>query len=168
MKRAQLWPIAIVLVLLITVGANLWVMRIASADPSFAIEPDYYAQAVRWDSTLAQQARNRALGWRLEPTLRRDAGGGADLRVRVVDAGGVGIHDATVLVTAFAVARSARRMEIALVPGLDGYSGHVDAAKAHAGRWELRFDVRRGADRLTSTQRVVLGTTGAVPAPQSQ
>lgn len=166
MKRAQLWPIGIVAVLLVTVGANFWVMRIANADPSFAIEPDYYAQAVLWDSTLAQQARNRALGWRLESSLRRDTSGGADLRVRVVDAGGVGIHDATVRVTAFAVARSTRRLEIALAPGRDGYSGHVDAAKAHAGRWELRFEVRRGADRLTSTQRVLLATTGAAPGAQ--
>ena len=52
-------------VLALTVAGNLWVMRIANADPSFSVEPDYYRKAVDWDSTMAQRARNEALGWQL-------------------------------------------------------------------------------------------------------
>ena len=46
MKREHLWPAGLTLILAITVAANIWVMRIASDDPSFAIEPNYYARAV--------------------------------------------------------------------------------------------------------------------------
>lgn len=48
---------------------NFAVMRIASNDPSFAVEPDYYAKAVAFDSTMAQQRRNLALGWGIETRL---------------------------------------------------------------------------------------------------
>lgn len=155
MKRAHLWPIGIVLVLVVTVVANLWVMRIASADPSFAIEPDYYAQAVRWDSTLAQQARNRALGWSIRPAFVRDSAGGLALTATVVDATGREIRDANVRVTAFAVARSSQRVEISLRQSPRGYSGILEA-RVIPGRWELHFEVRRGAERLTATQRLDL------------
>ena len=156
MKRAHLWPIGIVVVLGITVIANLWVMRVASADPSFAIEPDYYAQAVRWDSTLAQGARNRALGWSLQPTFARDPAGGVELTAIVVDREGRVIHDASVQVTAFAVARSAQRVDVQLRETAEGYRGTLAAHRAIAGRWELQFDVRRGDQRLTTTQRLEL------------
>lgn len=155
MKRAQLWPIGIVAVLAVTVGANLWVLRVASADPSFAIEPDYYAQAVRWDSTLAQQARNRTLGWSIRPAFVRDTTGALELSAILVDARGGEILDARVHVTAFAIARSAQRHDIPLSPSGRGYSGRLDA-NATPGRWELHFDVRRGAERLTATQRLDL------------
>ncbi len=155
MKRAQLWPVGIVIVLSVTVAANLWVMRIASADPSFAIEPDYYAQAVRWDSTLAQQARNRALGWSISPRFVRDTTGALALSATVVDAGGSEILDARVQVTAFAVARSGQRLDIQLTRSGRGYSGNLHG-RAIPGRWELHFDVRRGDERLTANQRLEL------------
>lgn len=154
----HLWPVGIVLVLGATVGANLWVMRVASADPSFAIEPNYYAQAVRWDSTLAQQARNRALGWSIRPAFVRDSSGRLELTVIVVDAHGREIRDARVRVTAFAVARSAQRIEIPLRQSSIGYTGSLDA-RAIPGRWELQFDVRRGDERLTAMQRLDLEGT---------
>ena len=73
MKRGAWWPIGITTVLATTVAANLWVMRIANDDPSFAIEPDYYQKAIMWDSTLAQARRDAILGWRLTPQLQVDA-----------------------------------------------------------------------------------------------
>ena len=72
MKRGSWWPIGITAVLATTVAANVWVATIASDDPSFAIEPDYYAKAIAWDSTLAQARTNATLGWRLTPSARRD------------------------------------------------------------------------------------------------
>ena len=153
MKRAHAWPIAIAMVLVITVAANLWVMRLASADPSFAIEPDYYAKAVRWDSTLAQEARNRALGWRIVPALGAfDERDGARLDVRVVDAAGADIRDAVVRVSAFAVARSGRRVDLDLPATSLGYGARIPLG--YGGEWELRFDVHRGEQHLTATRRV--------------
>ena len=154
MKRAHLWPIGITAVLAATVGANLWVMRIASADPSFAIEPNYYTQAVQWDSTLAQEQRNRALGWKIHAAFIRDSSRSVQLVANVLDAAGGEIRDAKVDVTAFAVARSAHRLELPLAPSQRGYTTGVDSRSVLPGRWELHFVVRRGADRLTSTQRL--------------
>ena len=44
-------------------GANIAFVVITSRDASFAVEPNYYAKALAWDQTMAQQARNEALGW---------------------------------------------------------------------------------------------------------
>lgn len=155
MRREHLWPAGIAAVLAITVGANLWVMRVANADPSFAIEPDYYAQAVAWDSTLAQQQRNRVLGWEIRSALDRDASGAAVLTATVLDASGREIHDARVRVTAFAIARSADRTDVTLDSLTRGYGARLGGV-AVPGQWELRFDVQRGGDRMTATRRVEL------------
>ena len=69
MKRGMWWPIAVTAILATTVAANIWVMMIASDDPSFVIEEDYYRKAIAWDSTLAQAARNTTLGWHLTPAM---------------------------------------------------------------------------------------------------
>jgi nitrogen fixation protein FixH len=141
------------LILAATVAGNLWVMRIASADPSFAIEPDYYRKAVNWDSTMAQERVNQALGWRLIPTLRGfGSSDGADLHVTVVDAQRRPIAGATVRVSAFAVARSNDVVNALLAPDDAGYRARLRIA--HGGAWELRFDVRRGTDHMVVTRRV--------------
>lgn len=158
MKREHLWPIGLTAILMLTVAGNLWVMRIANADPSFAIEPDYYARAVRWDSTLAQEGRNRALAWRLAPALGGFSRDGAELRVTLTDASGVAIRGATVNVSALFVGRASQVVETALVERDAGYA--VTLPVHHAGAWELKFDVTRGDDRFTITHRL-----DASPAP---
>ena len=153
MKRGSGWPIGIVAVLAVTVGANIWVMRVAGDDPSFAIEPDYYAHAVAWDSTMAQEARNRVLGWVVDAELRSFSPDvGAQLDVAVRDASGAPVQNAEVRVTAFAIARSALRVNVALRPSADRYAAIIPLH--HGGAWELRLEVRRGHDRLSVTRRV--------------
>ena len=61
---ARLWPAALVMVLVVTVLANLYIMRLAGADRSMTIEPNYYTRALDWDATQAQAGANAALGWR--------------------------------------------------------------------------------------------------------
>ena len=161
MKKGMGWPLAMTAILAVTVGANIWVMRIASADPSFAIEPDYYAKAVQWDSAMAQERRNRELGWTVTPVLAAfDAGRGARLHVVVTSSDGVDIGDATVHVAAFAVARSSRIANVTLRRAAGGYDALVPVT--HGGAWELRLVVRRGGDRMVVTRRVE-----AVPASTS-
>ena len=71
MKRGSMWPIGIAAVLLATVAANIALYYVAGNDPSFVIEPNYYAKAIAWDSTMAQSALNQRLGWHLAPALTR-------------------------------------------------------------------------------------------------
>src|SRR5688500_20140504 len=103
MKRGLCWPIAVTGILATTVAANIWVMMIASDDPSFAIEEDYYRKALAWDTTLAQAARNAALGWHLTPEMGPIGNEGrAVLPARLTDSLGAAIQNAVVLVTAVA------------------------------------------------------------------
>lgn len=154
MKRGALWPVAIAGILGLTVAANVWIIRLANDDPSFAVEPDYYQKGLRWDDELAQRERNQRLGWRLLPIIAPIVrGAGADLRVELRDARIQPIGDASIVVTAMHVARAADPVEVTLRPEADGrYEAIVPLERP--GLWELRFDVHRGSDRFTATERL--------------
>jgi hypothetical protein len=158
MKRGSWWPIAVVAILTLTVGANFAVYYVANSDQGIAIEPDYYRKAVAWDSTMAQARDNVAIGWRVTPTLaaftQRD---GAGLSVMLTDSTGAAISGATVKVSAFYNARAGIVTDTTLAAGAGDYEGRLPVH--HGGVWELRFDVRRGAIHFTATSRVE-----AVPA----
>jgi hypothetical protein len=158
MKRSTWWPVGIVAILALTVGANFWIYYVANTDTGIAIEPDYYRKAVAWDSTMAQARDNRAIAWRVTPTLAAfTARDGADLRVTLTDSTGAVIPDATVKVSAFYNALAGTVSDTTLVQRDGGYETRLPVH--HKGLWELRFDVRRGAVHFTSTARVE-----AVPA----
>lgn len=154
MKRGAWWPIGVTTVLATTVAANLWVMRIANDDPSFAIEPDYYRKAVTWDSTLAQERQDSILGWHVKPTVGIVAGTGKTrISAILTDSLGTPISGAVVKVAALPVARASEVHEATLAEASVGeYAGDVDAQRQ--GRWELRFDVRAGSTRFTDVARV--------------
>jgi hypothetical protein len=158
MKRGALWPLGIAAILTLTVGANIALYAVAGDDPSFAIEPDYYAKAVAWDSTMAQATRNAALGWHIAPSLAPFTKQGARLTAALVDSTSTRIGGARVIVSAVYVARAGTVFTDTLAADGDGYSGILPVA--HAGQWELRFDVTRGTDRFTATARV-----DAIPSP---
>lgn len=154
MKRGLWWPIAVAGILATTVAANIWVMMIASDDPSFAIEEDYYRKALAWDTTLAQAARNAALGWRLTPEMGPiTSDGRAVLTARLTDSLGAVIPNAVVKVSAVPVVRATEVREATLVAGDAGtYVARVEARRT--GQWELRFDATVGAERFTQVSRV--------------
>lgn len=153
MKRGLGWPIAIVTILGITVAANIWGAVLAGDDPSFAVEPDYYHKAVNWDSTLAQSRENERLGWRIATTLGAfDVKAGAHLSVTLVDSTGAPIADAVVHVAALYNARADQIFQATLSSTGGTYAAMLPVA--HAGEWELRFEVLRGGRKFTSTSRV--------------
>jgi nitrogen fixation protein FixH len=158
-KRGALWPIGIIVILGVTVAVNIAVYYVANDDPSVAIEPDYYAKAVDWDSTMAQATRNAALGWHLTTALDPfSVRGGALLHVTLSDSAGIPIPDATVRVAALYNARANIVYDTTLSRDPGGYESQLPVH--HGGQWELRFDVTRGATHFTSVARVE-----AVPAP---
>jgi hypothetical protein len=161
MKKGLGWPIGVAAILTIVVVANIWVAVIANDDPSFSIEPDYYQKAVAWDSSMAQARHNTSLNWSLTPSLGAfAAGGGAVLRVRLTDSTGAVIHDARIQVAALYNARASTIYTATL--GHDGPDAYaVTLPVRHAGEWELRFDVTRGAERFTATARVEAIPAGA-------
>jgi nitrogen fixation protein FixH len=148
-----MWPAAVVVILGITVVANVWIITIANNDPSFAVEENYYERGLRWDEELAQRETNARLGWRLLPALSPIVrGSGAGLRVELRDASVRPIADASIVVRAVHIARAGEPVQVTL--GSDaqgGYSATVPLERP--GLWELRFDVHRGDVRFTALER---------------
>jgi nitrogen fixation protein FixH len=154
MKRGAWWPIAVTVILGTTIGANIWLVRVANGDPSFAVHENYYDRGVHWDDEMRQQARNASLGWRLTATLATiEPGQGAHLSVALRDSAVVPLDGAEFTVTARHLARSAEPVEVTMRPGVRGdYEGVVPLQRA--GLWELRFEVRRDGERFTALERI--------------
>ena len=152
LKPGALWPIAIVGVLALTVGANVAVF-IAARDPhAAALEPDYYNKAVAWDSTLAQEHRSEQLGWRVDADLLDASRDGATLRVQVLDRDGAPLTGARVRVEAIHNLQADVRVKA--VFGDSGQGEYVmKLPLPRAGMWELRLDITRGADRYVTSLR---------------
>jgi nitrogen fixation protein FixH len=158
MKRGTAWPLAVTTMLGLTVAANIWLIRVAGGDPSFAVEENYYERGVRWDDELEQRAHNRELGWRLAAKLSPiQQESGALLRITLADSAVMPISGASVVVRAVHVARAGHPMELTLAAGAPGeYEVRVPIARA--GIWELRIDVQRGKERFTATERLDVHT----------
>ena len=154
-NRFHRWPTTIVVVLVAQVGFGIWMARVAGSDPHYAIEPDYYARAVNWDSTMAQSRRDKALGWHATATMRRTDGPSATLHIQLMDPAGAAITTAdTVSADVLAVAHAGRIDRRMLVRDGSGYSATMEAARS--GLWEVRIRVIRGADLFTAKLRTEL------------
>jgi nitrogen fixation protein FixH len=147
------WPWAIGTVLVLTMAGNLWVLRLAGSDPSFAVEPDYYRKAVAWDTTMAEAAQNTRLGWQLTVESMATSGTApAQLSVQLRDREGKPMDGASLEVAA---THNARADHIVTGTFADAGGGRYVAAldARRPGLWELRFTVRHGTDRFTARIR---------------
>jgi nitrogen fixation protein FixH len=153
MKPGAGWPIGIAVILGATVVANLVVMRVATNDPSFAIEPDYYKKAVAFDSTIAEERRSNALGWTATSTIvASDSAGRPTLTVRLLDAQRRPVQGATMKAVALANVRANDLVSVALTEAAPGeYAARLGARIS--GQWEVRVDAVRGADHFTTSTR---------------
>ncbi len=135
------------------VGLGILV-SIAVDDPHFALEPNYYDKAVRWDQSRAEASASQRLGLTssLAPVLYRDADGSVTLEVTVVARDGARFTQAFVEVEAFpnAYANQAQRASLREeAPGV--YRGKLQ--RGVLGLWELRLSVTRGDARFRETLR---------------
>jgi len=149
-SRGWYWPAALAALLVGSAGANIALVVITSRDASFAVEPDYYAKALAWDETMAQQARNETLGWslglRVEPTGER---GRVTVAVGLSDGGGAPLAGARIAIDALHNARANRVLTAVLEPRGLGYAAMMPLARP--GLWEFRVRVTRGPDVFTAT-----------------
>ena len=154
MKRGMHWPIGIGLVLVLAAAGQVWFAVVASQDPAFAVEGDYYSTAIHWNAELAQRQANDSLHWTIEPKLQLgSAGGNGSLSIALRDSTGAGITGANVQVLAMHNARAARQLSATLTEiGGGAYRAMLSAQRP--GEWELRFIVRRGSQVFTARERV--------------
>jgi nitrogen fixation protein FixH len=154
LRRDRVWPAIIVTALLGNVTLGIVLMRVAAADPHFAVEPDYYRRAVGWDTTQAQARQARALGWQVAPALGPVGGGEVALTLVLTDAAGAALDGASVSVEARAVAHANEPLVANLLPTGEPGTYAADLAVAREGLWEVRVVAIRGEDQLTTQLRL--------------
>ncbi len=124
---------------------------IATRDPGFALERDYYQRAVRFEEEQAQQVENARLGFQ----LALDVSGserGTELVATLSSKQGAPLPDATLRAEAFANARAADVRALEFRRGEDGrYRTLLE--RATPGLWEFRLVVVSGRERFTAVVR---------------
>jgi nitrogen fixation protein FixH len=151
MTKGWYWPFLLVALLASGVGANIYFMCRALGDPSFAVEPDYYAKAVAWDAHQAQASRNADLGWTLALNVApADRGTG---RARVVahfaDRDGRPLSGLAVGLEAFHNARAADIVQAQLAETAE-HDYAAEVAITRPGLWEFRLRALRGTETFTA------------------
>lgn len=142
MNAATKWILAIVGLLAANLIAMIVLASVAHSGGAQVI-PDYYETAARYDETLDERARSKALGWTAAATLH-----GAVVDVEVRDAAGGALDGARVTVTGYPRAHAAARFELELSPVGDG--GYRGALSAHRGGvHDVTVIVERAGERFT-------------------
>jgi hypothetical protein len=152
-KKGSLWPWIIAGALALHVVASLVVVFMATSNPSYAVEEDYYQKALHWNNKRAQDRTNEELGWVLDLEVHPAAtqGGEPNLEVRLADAGGEPVDGAVVAVETFHNARANDILRASLDPVGEGVY-RTTLPMRHNGRWEVRFTVTRGVERFTHSE----------------
>lgn len=153
-RTGRFWPWFAVTLLAATAAAQGIMLYAATHDTAFAIEPDYYAKAVAWDSTMARERRSLDLGWRSEARFARDASGGAVVGVRLTDSLGTAIRGAHVRVIAIHNLDAAHPRRLTLTESAGAYVAPLAAARP--GIWEIRLEASAPGARFTSSLRAEL------------
>jgi hypothetical protein len=152
--RGSAWawvPVALLGSMLLGLGTLAY---IATDDPHFALEPNYYDKAVHWDRTQAQACESEALGLRLTllKPLSATIDGKVELELSVSDRKGVPFSGAEVRLEAFPNAFASRVQHVVLkeiAPGV--YQSEL--SRGTPGLWELRFSVAQGEKRFQQALR---------------
>lgn len=171
-----LFPVVLLGGLMSLVGT---LVVIATRDPGFAVEPDYYQKAVDWDAQRALEARSAALGWktswRFDDGPRATADGpsavddaapaharNARVTLELSDASGRPIEGAAVQVTALHNAR-ANAQQALILSEFDAGRYAATWLVTRDGLWEFRLTVARAGDHFTATHRAELNALGVAP-----
>lgn len=134
--------------------AGLGVMTyMATDDPHFALEPNYYDKAVHWDRAQRDQRASEASGLTAELSpLHVNSDGRAEVRVRLVDREQRAVTGAQIQIEAFPNAYAARVVRMDLREAEPGvYVGSLE--RPTLGLWELRLQARAGEARLRQVLR---------------
>jgi nitrogen fixation protein FixH len=154
MKKGLQWPIGVVVVLVLTVGANIYVAVRANDDPSVSVESDYYQKAVRFDAEQALRHRSDRLGWHVAVAAVRNSATETTLTAALVDSSGAPVHGAVVRLTARAVARGNDSFTATAREAGDGYMASLPMARR--GLWDVDVEAVRGGERFVGAQRLDL------------
>ncbi len=153
-RRAWFWPALVVALLAGHLTLMLAAYLLATSNPSFSVEPDYYDKAQNWDREAALRRASQRLGWKLALSVLpgEPKPGWRVVQCRLSDADGRPIVGAVVEVVAFHHARGSQRLHAVLSDQGDGrYTTALQLARP--GLWEFRLRAARGDDVFVQTRR---------------
>ena len=148
------WPFPGIVFALLGMSVTLATVTLvlATNDPSFGLEEDYFAKAVAWDDTAVQMQTNKELGWRAKVELAGmlDGRGERAVTVLLTDGDDKAIGDAKIEVFCF---HNARRKETFTFELSEIAPGRYSAGEPlkREGRWTVRLRVDRGDDVFTAS-----------------
>lgn len=141
------WPfpglVFVLIGLSLTMGAIT--VTVATNDPSFGLEEDYFAKAVAWDETAAQMQANKDLGWTADVELSTtvDGKGERSVMVLITDKQGNPVDGASVEAFAYHNARRSDTFGFELIEIAPGrYSAGQPMSRD--GKWTVRLRVTLG------------------------
>jgi len=153
MKPGSWWPLIIAGALAFHVISSLLVVYLATSDPSYAVEDDYYQKAVAWDEKRAQDRLNQDLGWSLEfsVTPPEKPGDQPTLELMLLGADDEKLSGAAVSVEAYHNARGDDIVRDVLIESGNGVY-RASLPMRRNGRWELRFTIDHDGDHFTHAE----------------
>jgi len=131
---------------------------IASGDPSFGVEPDYYEKALDWDRTRALMREPSEDGFALSTTLTPTTRDRGELRLvlRRADAPVSGVR---LKAAVFHLARARHWQTVELTErGAGLYGADVDLERD--GLWEVRYEMTTAERTYQFTRRLVVEGAG--------
>lgn len=155
--RGLFWAFVPVILLGSTLVGLGTAAHIATRDPGFALETDYYQRAVQWNAQQARWAENERLGYTLAFAVA-----GESLVVTLRDRDGQPLRGATLTAEAFSNARAAARRSLEFVEG-DGGEYRVALPHARPGLWEFRLDAAKDGRHFTQVERADVGVSEGGP-----
>jgi len=150
--RANTWAFVPAALLASLIALQLFLVKNAVSDPSFAVEDDYYAKAVSWSEKMAQDRENTRLGFGVNVDVEPAPGDRSEVRIRIVSRDGAPVTGATVKARAFYIARANRPVAAVFVESAPGVY-RASLSMRHPGLWEIRFTAERGVERFTHVVR---------------
>ncbi len=165
-KRWPVWaffPVGLLAVLL-TIQAVM--VSLATNDPAFAVEDDYYQRAVEWDTHAAQREKNHQLGWSVGWTVTAQSEASGRLALQLKHPDGSPVTNAKLQLVAFPNVRSSQRQTLSareLSPGQ--YVAIFDLSRP--GLWEFRLAAHAAGHTFTEVTQLDVPRGAQTGSPTS-
>ncbi len=156
-RKDRIWPTIVTGVLVGNLVLGVVLVRIATGDDHFAVEPDYYRRAIGWDTVQAQARQNVALGWQVTATVAPISPTTAtELRLHLTDRDGVPVRVDQAQIEARPIAYASE-----VVRGTATLTAELGSLRAvmplhRVGLWEFQVTATSGNDHFTETLRLEL------------
>lgn len=156
-KPEVFYPVAVIILIVVTMVGSMSVLFIARMDGGAQIEQNYYKKTVNWDDEMALDEASIRLGWQLDvqPTTSTMPSGANNFVVQVKNAKGELMDAVTGKVTASQPSKSGALGQISLAPVQNQQGSYsFSLAKLPHGLVDLTFDLHKGQDHFRKTKRI--------------